>query len=55
MKVMNVETMEELVGGARWWCVSAGIVTAFAIGTAPIGLLVYGPSAGGLIAACIAS
>lgn len=51
MKEMTFEEMEKVAGGG--WCFAAGAVTAIAIATAPIGLLMYGPAAVGLIAACI--
>lgn len=53
MKQLSAQEMEEFIAGTHGWCVAAGFVTAMALGTGPIGWLMFGPSAGALIAVCI--
>jgi hypothetical protein len=53
MKELNVVQMEQINGGeVNGWCFAAGLAGALAIGTGGLGLIVYGPSAGALLAMC---
>jgi len=56
MRELTIDEMAGIVGGQRignGWCFAAGVVTGLAIATGPLGLVVYGPSAIGLGAACL--